>query len=177
MVQNRPGSSLGRCARGALGVAMTAAFLAGAAGCYESTSLRLTVRSPPTTLDCMRTVDSVFFDAAYVRLNSVAGPDLFYTPRMPPMAMSRLAGVRASALALTPTDLDWGIGVWLKDADKNPAAAGGSVCGFELEALSPEPGPGMYYRYIGQRGEPFDRAVREMAQRLTAAFDGGRSPG
>src|SRR5207248_11385087 len=109
--------------------------------------------------------------------NSVTGPDLFYTPRMPPIAMSRVPGVRESASAMTATDLGWGIGVWLKDRDKNPAAAGGSVCGFELEALSPEPGPGMYYRYIGQRGEPFDRTVRDMAERLTAAFDGARSPG
>lgn len=177
MVQNRLESSLGRGARRALGLAVTAAILGSTAGCYDPSSLRLSVRSPPTTLDCARTVDSVFFDAAYVRISSVAGPDLFYTPRMAPIAMSRVPGVRESASALSSTDLDWGIGVWLKDGDKHPGAAGGSVCGFELEALSPEPGPGMYSRYIGQRGEPFDRAVREMAQRLTAAFDGARSPG
>jgi hypothetical protein len=177
LVSSALGSFFGRCARRALGVAVTAAFLGPAAGCYESTSLRLTVRSPPTTLDCARTADAVFFDAAYVRLNSVSGPDLFYTPRLAPVAMSRVLSVRASASALSPTDLGWGIGVWLKDGAKDPSAAGGSVCGFELEALTPEPGPGMLRRYVGQRGEPFDRTVRDMAQRLTEAFDAARPPG
>jgi hypothetical protein len=176
VVQSRLACSSGRCARPAVAIAITTALL-GATACYESTSLRLSVRSPPTTLDCARTVDSVFFDAAYVRLNSVTGPDLFYTPRMAPRAMSRATGVRASAAAMSSTDLDWGIGVWLNDGAKGPAAAGSSVCGFELEALSPEPGPGMSHRYVGQRGEPFDRTVRDMAQRLTAAFDGARPPG
>jgi hypothetical protein len=153
-------------------------ILAPVGGCYDSASLRLTVRSPPTTLDCARTADAVFFDASYVRLNNVTGPDLFYTPRMPPRTMAGGIGVRATVMAMTPTDLGWGIGVWLKDGDKDPATAGGSVCGFELEALTPEPGPGMSHRYVGQRGEAFDRTVREMAQRLTVAFeDGARPPG
>jgi hypothetical protein len=164
-------------ARRALGVAVAIALLVPAAGCYESTSLRLTVRSPPTTPNCARTVDSVFFDAAYVRLNSVSGPDLFYTPRMAPLAMSRSMGVHASASAMSPTDLGWGIGVWLKDGSQDPSTPGSSVCGFELEALSPEPGPGMSHVYSAQRGEPFDRTVRDMAQRLTEAFDGVRPPG
>jgi hypothetical protein len=162
-------------------VAATAAVLGPAAGCYDSTSLRLAVHSPPTTLDCARTVDSVFFDAAYVRLNNVTGPDLFYAPRMTgrmaPVAMSGPAGVRTSPTSMSTTDLGWGIGVWLKDDAKEPAAAGGGVCGFELEALTPEPGPGMSHRYVGQRGEPFDSTVRDMAQRLTVAFDGARPPG
>ena len=177
LIQKRLVSPFVRCAGGVLRVVLTAAILGPAAGCYDSASLRLSVRSPPTTLDCARTVDSVFFDSAYVRLNSVTGPDLFYTPRLPPIAMSGLLGVRASASAMTASDLGWGIGVWLKDGAKDPATAGGSVCGFELEALSPEPGPGMSHRYVGQRGEPFDRTVRDMAQRLTLAFEGPRSPG
>ncbi len=105
-----------------------------------------------------------------MRLNNVTGPDLFYTPRMPPRAMSR-------SMTMGATDLGWGIGVWLKDAPKNGPEPGGSVCGFELEALSPEPGPGMSHLYSAQRGEPFDRTLREMAQRLNAAFGGARPPG
>jgi hypothetical protein len=34
----------------------------------------------------------------------------------------------------------------------------------------------MSHLYSGQRGEPFDRTVRDMAQRLTAAFEGARPP-
>jgi hypothetical protein len=155
---------------------MTAALLATSAGCYDSTSLRLTVRSPPTTLDCARTVDSVFFDAAYVRNNGVAGPDLFYTPRLAPRVTVEAANPRIMLESMGQADLGWGIGVWLKDRAQHPPVGGSAVCGFELEALSPDPGPGMSHRYSGQRGEPFDRTVREMAQRLTAAFEGARPP-
>jgi hypothetical protein len=178
LIQKRLASSFVRYARGVLRVAATATILGPAASCYDSTSLRLAVHSPPTTLDCARTIDSVFFDSAYVRINNVTGPDLFYTPRLPPVPMAGLVGPRASAWAMTPSDLGWGIGVWLKNGAKDdPPTGGHSVCGFELEALTPEPGPGMSRRYVGQRGETFDRTVREMAQRLTAAFDGARSPG
>jgi hypothetical protein len=145
------------------------ALLLGPAGCYDATSLRLTVQTPPTTLDCAHTVDSVFFDAAYVRNNSVAGPDLFYTPRLTPYT--------STWWGLVTPDLGWGIGVWLKDGTKDPSTPGSSVCGFELEALSPDPGPGMSHRYSAQRGDSFDRTLHEMAQRLTDAFDHGRPPG
>jgi hypothetical protein len=168
---------LGRPTRRVLGVAVTAATLVTSAGCYDSTSLRVTVRSPPTALDCTRTVDSVFFDAAYVRLNSVTGPDLFYTPRMPPRTMFTAMSILEVASAMGQTDLGWGIGVWLKDDSKDRSASGSSVCGFELEALSPDPEPSMSKHYSTQRGEPFDRAVRDMAQRLTVAFEGSRPPG
>jgi len=177
LIQKRLVSPLVRCA-GAFRVAVMAATLGTAAGCYESTSLRLAVRSPPTTLDCARTVDAVFFDASYVRVSNVTGPDFFYTPRLAPLSMSRATTMTEVASAMGGTDLGWGIGVWLKDGAKDdPPAGGHSVCGFELEALSPDPGPGMSLRYSGQRGEPFDSTVREMAQRLTAAFNGGRAPG
>jgi hypothetical protein len=148
--------------------AVLVAVLGPSAGCYDSASLRLSVQTPPTTLDCARTVDSVFFDAAYVRSSSVTGPNFFYTPRMTP---------HATRWGLVTPDLGWGIGVWLKDGPKNLPEAGRSVCGFELEALSPDPGPGMSHLYSAQRGEPFDRTLRDMAQRLTAAFDGARPPG
>ena len=156
---------------------MTAALLGTSAGCYDATSLRLTVRSPPTTLDCARTIDSVFFDAAYVRNNSVSGPDLFYTPRLTPRVTIEAANPTIMVRSMGQADLGWGIGVWLKDGARHDPAGGSAVCGFELEALSPDPGPGMSHRYSGQRGEPFDRTLREMAQRLTEAFEGARPPG
>jgi hypothetical protein len=162
-------SPLPQIGRRACAVAVTTALLGLSAGCYDATSLRLTVRSAPTTLDCARTVDTVFFDAAYVRSNSVAGPDLFYTPRLAPYSSMRWG--------LLPQDLGWGIGVWLKEGSKDPSAASTSVCGFELEALSPDPGPGMSHRYSAQRGDTFDRTVRDMAQRLTEAFEAPRPPG
>ncbi len=152
----------------ALHAAVLAALVGPLAGCYDSASLRLSVQTPPTTLDCASTVDSVFFDAAYVRSNSVTGPNLFYTPRMTP---------HTTRWGLVTPDLGWGIGVWLKPEPTNQGPPGGSVCGFELEALSPDPGPGMSHLYSGQRGEPFDRTLREMAQRLTVAFGGARPPG
>jgi hypothetical protein len=165
----QPVACLGRRALGAPLLAAPLAALPGtSAGCYEATSLRLTVQTPPTTLDCASTVDSVFFDAAYVRSNSVAGPNLFYTPRMTP---------HATRWGLVTPDLGWGIGVWLKPGPTNQGPPGGSACGFELEALSPDPGPGISHLYSAQRGEPFDRTLRDMAQRLTAAFDGARPPG
>jgi hypothetical protein len=126
--------------------------------CYEATPLRLSVLTAATALDCARTADRVFFDSAYVRMNNVLGPDLFYTPRVSPPAQ----------MTSTPAvGLGWGIGVWLTDRGPH----NGGACGFELEALSPEPIGGLPRLYSSQRGAAFDQTVKEMAQRLTAAFD------
>jgi hypothetical protein len=136
-----------------------------ATACYEAKPLRLTVETPATMLDCARTADRVFFDAAYVRMNSVLGPDLFYTPRVsPPRAMTSTPAV----------GLGWGIGIWLKGQGTR---SNGDACGFELEALSPDPGTGMQRLYTPQRGADFDQTLQEMAHRLSLAFGEVRPPG
>jgi hypothetical protein len=145
--------------RWALGSATAALALACAAslGCYEAKPLRLTVVTPATALDCARTADQVFFDAAYVRVVDVYGPDLFYTPRV---------SVPAATTARRTAGLGWGIGVWLK-----PAESGGHACSFELESLSSDPGPSLQRTFSAQRGDDFDRTLKEMAERLTVAFE------
>jgi hypothetical protein len=136
-----------------------------ATACYEAKPLRLTVETPATMLDCARTADQVFFDASYVRMNSVLGPDLFYTPLVsPPQAM----------ISTRAVGLGWGIGVWLKGQETR---GNGDACGFELEALSPDPGPGMQRPYTPQRGADFDRTLHEMAHRLSTAFADRKPPG
>lgn len=145
-----------------------------APACYEAKPLRLSVVTAATARDCERTVDQVFFDAAYVRTNSAAGPDLFYTPRLT-VPGSTMAMPWVSPVAAQPThgtgELGWGIGVWLK-----PAEAGGHTCSFELESLSTDPTAGAR-TYSPQRGDDFDRTVKEMAERLTAAFEPAPPPG
>jgi hypothetical protein len=146
-----------------------------APACYEAKPLRLSVVTASTALDCARTADQVFFDAAYVRTNSAYGPDLFYTPRLtvPGTTINMPVVSLVSAKPPTPTsgDLGWGIGVWLK-----PSEAGGHTCAFELESLSTEPG-GSQRLYSPQRGDAFDRTLKEMAERLTAAFEKTPPPG
>jgi hypothetical protein len=116
-------------------------------------------------LDCAGTADQVFSDASYVRMNGVGGPDLFYTPRVsPPQAMT---STRAHGLG-------WGIGVWLKGQGKR---GNGDACGFELEALSADPGPGILLPYTPHRSADFDRTLQEMAHRLSLAFSETKSPG
>ena len=52
--------------------------------CYEAKPLHLTVQTAATTLDCARTADRVFFDASYVRMSNVLGPNaVLHTPRRP----------------------------------------------------------------------------------------------
>ena len=137
-----------------------------AAGCYESSSLRLTVRTPPTTLDCARTVDTVFFDAAYVRLNSVTRAGLFYTPRMPPAR-----DVQGDDDGRDQSRV--GIGVWLRGRAQNRqlglrVRARGSVARARPRDVTP---------LLGAARRALQSApVRDMAQRLTAAFEGARPP-
>ncbi|HLK93346.1 MAG TPA: hypothetical protein VKZ18_25870 [Polyangia bacterium] len=146
-----------------------------APACYEAKPLRLSVVSVSTFRDCERTVDQVFFDAAYVRANSVDGPDLFYTPRLS-VPGSSMTMPWVSLVTATPTQagggLGWGIGVWLK-----PSEAGGHTCAFELESLSTDLGGGSRRIYSPQRGDDFDRTLKEMAERLTAAFETPSPPG
>ncbi len=161
--------------------ALAALALAGAAtaGCYEAKPLRLSVVTPATARDCALTADQVFFDAAYVRLNDVYGPDLFYTPRVnfggpdlsyPP---SPPRGSLAPQMTVrAPAGLGWGIGVWLR-----PPESGGHTCTFVLEALSADLAPGTQRVYTSQRGTDFDRALQEMVTRLTAAFEQTPPPG
>ena len=127
--------------------------------CYEAQPLHLTVQTAATTLDCARTADRVFFDASYVRLNNVLGPNVFYTPRVGPPRQT--TSTRNGSLG-------WGIGVWL--TERTPQ--GGGSCGFALEGLSPDPGcSGSTCPYSPQRGDDVDQALRDMTRRLAAAFE------
>ena len=126
--------------------------------CYEAKPLHLTVQTAATSLDCVGTVDRVFFDASYVRMSNVLGPNVFYTPRVGPPRQTTSA---------RNVSLGWGIGVWLTA----PAPQTGS-CGFALEGLSPDPGcGGATCPYSPQRGADVDQALRDMTRRLAAAFE------
>jgi hypothetical protein len=125
--------------------------------CYEAKPLHLTVQTAATTLDCVHTVDRVFFDASYVRVSSVLGPNVFYTPRVAPPRLT--TSTRNGSLG-------WGIGVWLTDRPPQ-----GGACGFELEGLSPDPACGPTCPYSAQRGADVDQALRDMSRRLAAAFE------
>jgi len=141
-------------------------------GCYQATSLRLEVKSPSTSVDCVATADRVFADAGFERIRTMRGPDMFYTPR-----------TTASAEAA----LRWGIGAWLNR--DNP----GGTCDVALEALSEDPGPPpatnhsipvgpnffpqnprlpQEQLYSSQAGHSYDSAVREIAKRLEVAYSG-----
>ena len=124
--------------------------------CYEATPLPLTVQTAATTLDCARTADWVFFDASYVRMSNVLGPNVFYTPRVSPPHNTTWA--RSS-------NLGWGIGVWLTPQGDHDS------CGFRLEGLSPDPACGPTCPYSAQRGADVDEALRDMTRRLAAAFE------
>jgi hypothetical protein len=151
------------------------AALAGGAACYRAEPFRVAVQSPDTALDCVRTVDRVFFDAAYERSGSaVMGPDIFYTPRLGPAPMVSLATPPRVDFPRAEHGLGWGIGVWLKQ--RKPETESG-LCGFELESLSVEPGCRGQCLYSAQRGADFDQTVKDMAARLTAAFADQRSHG
>jgi len=128
--------------------------------CYEAKPLHLTIQTAATSLDCARTVDRVFFDASYVRMSSVLGPSVFYTPRVgPPRQTTSTRNV----------SLGWGIGVWL--TERAPEGNHGS-CGFALEGLSPDPAcSGVTCPYSPQRGDDVDQALRDMTRRLAAAFE------
>ena len=142
------------------------------AGCYEAKPLHLTVQTAATTLDCARTADRVFFDASYMRMSDVLGPNVFYTPRLGPprQPMSTGGGIRGwEPPSPPPATLGWGIGVWL--TERSPQGDRGS-CGFQLEGLSPDPASGpTTCAYSSQRGADVDEAVRDMTKRLAAAFE------
>jgi hypothetical protein len=127
--------------------------------CYEAKPLHLTVQTAATTLDCVRTADRVFFDASYVRMSNVLGPNVFYTPRVGPPRQT--TSTRNGSLG-------WGIGVWL--TERAPQGADGT-CGFALEGLSPDPACGPTCPYSPQRGADVDQALRDMTRRLAAAFE------
>lgn len=128
-------------------------------GCYEAKPLHLTVQTAATSLDCARTADRVFFDASYVRMSNVLGPNVFYTPRVSPPRHT--TSTRTASLG-------WGIGVWL--TERTPQGDHGS-CGFQLEGLSPDPACGPTCPYSPQRGSDVDEALRDMTRRLAAAFE------
>ena len=125
--------------------------------CYEAKPLHLTVQTAATTLDCARTADRVFFEASYVRLNNVLGPNVFYTPRVGPPRQT--TSTRNGSLG-------WGIGVWLTER-----APDSGTCGFALEGLSPDPACGTTCPFSPQRGADVDQALRDMTRRLAAAFE------
>jgi hypothetical protein len=127
--------------------------------CYEAKPLHLTVQTAATTLDCVQIVDRVFFDASYIRMSNVLGPNVFYTPRVSPPRQT--TSTRNGSLG-------WGIGVWLNHRTPEP---NGGTCGFELEGLSPDPACGPTCPYSPQRGADVDEALRDMTRRLAAAFE------
>ena len=87
---------------------------------------------------------------------------MFYTPRVSPPQQT--TSTRAA-------NLGWGIGVWMKGQGRRGS---GDACGFELEALSADPAPGMQRPYTSHRSADFDRTLQEMAHRLSLAF--GETP-
>ena len=141
---------------GAAGAAST--FLAALccwAGCYDQAPLRVGVQTPGAIADCAQVADAVFQDAFYQRVINVAGPDLFYSPRL------------TVAAAPHPPTLGWGVGVWIKPRDSSSSAG---PCEYELENLQPGPvcSAGQCL-YTSQRGADFDQALRSFAQRLAVA--------
>jgi hypothetical protein len=125
--------------------------------CYEAKPLHLTIQTAATTLDCARTADRVFFDASYVRMSNVLGPNVFYTPRVSPPRQTTTHH---------NSGLGWGIGVWVTERTDE-----GRACGFALEGLSPDPDCGPTCPYSPQRGDDVDEALRDMTRRLAAAFE------
>lgn len=132
------------------------ALLVATAGCYDARSTRVGVRIPTTSLDCVETTHRVFGDAGYVRVDQVRGPNFFYTPQV----YRRLG-------------LSWGIGVWLESRD---GVRDESRCDFELEALSIDEACGVQCYLTPQPGADYDRAVRDLATRLGAAFGERHAP-
>jgi hypothetical protein len=143
-----------RLSRGAATAVLIVACLS-MTGCYESTSLRVSARTPGPIVDCAQAADAVFTAGWYQRVLHTYGPDLFYSPRMTIGSSARPA-------------VGWGIGVWIKARDGAPGEA--AVCEYELESLQPGPmcGPTQCV-YAPQRGAEFDEALKDFARRLTIA--------
>jgi hypothetical protein len=141
---------------GAAGAAT--AFIAGLAcwtGCYDPAPLRVSAHTPGAIADCAQVADGVFHDASFQRVANVAGPDLFYTPRLTTGTANQTPG------------LGWGVGVWIKGRE-GTAPAG--PCEYELETL--QAGPmcsAVQCMYSPQRGADFDAALKSFAQRLAVA--------
>ncbi|HXJ19760.1 MAG TPA: hypothetical protein VMT03_05960, partial [Polyangia bacterium] len=110
------------------------------AGCYQTTALRLQVKSATTRSDCVATADRVFAEAGFERIRTTAGADMFYTPRT----------TASSFVALR-----WGIGAWLNREDRD------DTCDVALEALSEDPSASQQAIYTSQRGEYYDSTVRD----------------
>ena len=143
--------------RWAPGLSSLLAGALAASGCYETTPLRLSVQSPAADGDCGRVADGVFFDAAYVSMRNISGPDRFYTPRVVALPLGALAAQPA---------VGWGIGVWVKE---KAGPAEGGRCEFELESLQPGPMCGLQCVYSPQRGEEADQILKDFAHRLSVA--------
>jgi hypothetical protein len=153
------------------------------AGCYETSSLRVPVRSATSPVGCVELADQVFFEAGYAKISGTTGA-MVYTPR-------RTAASASPSMASSGAS-DWGIGVW-KPERASWSDAGGA-CEYELQAVSTDPtcapvcpSPPMVFAAdvarepIGQTscaiqcpmtpqpGAQFDQATREMAERLRTA--------
>jgi len=140
---------------GRMKLPLTAAILSGllSLGCYTTAPLRMKVQSQVDDQSCVRTTDRVFADAGFERVRTLIGPDMFYTPRTTPSAQIALG---------------WGIGAWVSRDHSSES------CGVTIEALSDDPTPGGQRSFTSQRGDSFDAAVRDMAQRLQVAFAAAR---
>jgi hypothetical protein len=132
------------------------ALVVAAAGCYDTRSTRVGLHVPITSLDCVETTHRVFGDAGYVRVDQARGPNFFYTPQV----YARFG-------------LRWGIGVWMETgADYRENGR----CDFQLQALSLDEGCGIQCDLTPQPGADYDRAVNDLAARLSAAFGERRAP-
>jgi hypothetical protein len=123
--------------------------------CYETKAMIVTVRTTNTRLDCFEIADQTFSNAGYARMETVQGPERFYTPRTAPTTSDALA-------------LHWGIAVSVQSGKGKYDERG--RCEFALQALSREEGCGMQCPLTPQRGTDYDRSVNDMAGQLTAAF-------
>ena len=125
-------------------VTICAAIVLGA--CYQTSSLRLSVRSPVSTLGCVQLANEVFFSAGYMKVAPTMG-GMVYTPR----------GPIATAESLP---MRWGNLVSIANQVDDPIALGS--CSFVLQAVSADPSCEVHCPPALQSGGPrFDPTRRE----------------
>jgi hypothetical protein len=91
--------------------------------CYQTSSLRLSVRSPVSPVGCVQIANEVFFAAGYMKVSPTTG-GIVYTPRGPIVTTEAMP-------------MRWGILVSIAKQVDDPIAV--SSCSFVLQAVSADP--------------------------------------